>query len=201
MNKNPVKKYTLKDGSTVSIRAMTKNDSNALHEFFKHIPEEDRLFLKHDVADKKIIEEWAKSLDYNTVLPLLAFDENNRIVGDATLHMKDYGWSRHIGEIRIVVARAWRSKGVGLALSKEIFMAALEKKLSKIVAQMAADQKGALKVFEKLGFSKEAELENHIIDLKEQTHNLIIMSNDVKKAVKTMEAYETEQLSLNPAEG
>ena len=201
MNKNPVRKYTLKDGSTVSIRAMTKNDSNALHEFFKHIPEEDRLFLKHDVADKKIIEEWSKSLDYNMVLPLLAFDENNRIVGDATLHMKDYGWSRHIGEIRIVVARAWRSKGVGLALSKEIFMAAVEKKLSKIVAQMAADQKGALKVFEKLGFSKEAELENHIIDLKGQTHNLIIMSNDVKEAVKTMEAYETEQLSLNPAEG
>lgn len=201
MNKNSLKKYTLKDGSVISIRAMTKNDINALHDFFQHIPEDDRLFLKHDVADKKVIEAWAKSLDYNTVLPLLAFDKDNKIVGDATLHMKDYGWSRHIGEIRIVVARAWRSKGVGLALSKEIFMAALEKKLSKIVAQMAADQRGALKVFEKIGFSKEAELENHIIDLKGQTHNLIIMSNDVKEAVKTMEAYETEQLSLNPAEG
>ena len=201
MNKNSLKKYTLKDGSVISIRAMTKNDINALHDFFQHIPEDDRLFLKHDVADKKVIEAWAKSLDYNTVLPLLAFDKDNKIVGDATLHMKDYGWSRHIGEIRIVVARAWRSKGVGLALSKEIFMAALEKKLSKIVAQMAADQKGALKVFEKIGFSKEAELENHIIDLKGQTHNLIIMSNDVKEAVKRMEAYETEQLSLNPAEG
>lgn len=180
---------------------MTKNDINALHDFFQRIPEDDRLFLKHDVADKKVIETWAKSLDYNTVLPLLAFDKDNKIVGDATLHMKDYGWSRHIGEIRIVVARACRSKGVGLALLKEIFMAALEKKLSKIVAQMAADQKGALKVFEKIGFSKEAELENHIIDLKGQTHNLIIMSNDVKEAVKSMEAYETEQLSLNPAEG
>ncbi|MCL4467611.1 MAG: hypothetical protein M1591_01585 [Deltaproteobacteria bacterium] len=56
-------------------------------------------------------------------------------------------------------------------------------------------------MFEKIGFSKEAELENHIIDLKGQTHNLIIMSNDVKEAVKSMEAYETEQLSLNPAEG
>ena len=201
MNKNSLKKYTLKDGSVISIRAMTKNDINALHDFFQRIPEDDRLFLKHDVADKKVIEAWAKSLDYNTVLPLLAFDKDNKIVGDATLHMKDYGWSRHIGEIRIVVARAWRSKGVGLALLKEIFMAALEKKLSKIVAQMAADQKGALKVFEKIGFSKEAELENHIIDLKGQTHNLIIMSNDVKEAVKSMEAYETEQLSLNPAEG
>ncbi len=201
MNKNSLKKYTLKDGSVISIRAMTKNDISALHDFFQRIPEDDRLFLKHDVADKKVIETWAKSLDYNTVLPLLAFDKDNKIVGDATLHMKDYGWSRHIGEIRIVVARACRSKGVGLALLKEIFMAALEKKLSKIVAQMAADQKGALKVFEKIGFSKEAELENHIIDLKGQTHNLIIMSNDVKEAVKSMEAYETEQLSLNPAEG
>jgi L-amino acid N-acyltransferase YncA len=191
----------MKDGSVISIRAMTKNDINALHDFFQHITEEDRLFLKHDVADKKVIEQWVKTLDYNIVLPLLAFDKENKIVGDATLHMKDYGWSRHIGEIRLVVARAYRSKGVGLALSKEIFMAALEKKLSKVVAQMAEDQKGALKVFEKLGFTKEAELENHIMDLKGQMHNLIIMSNDVKEAVKTMEAYETEQLSLNPAEG
>ncbi len=201
MNKNSLKKYTLKDGSVISIRAMTKNDINALHDFFKHIPEEDRLFLKHDVSDKRVIEQWAKELDYNTVLPLLALDKDNKVIGDATLHIEDYGWSRHIGEIRIVVSRAYRSKGVGLALSKEIFMAALEKKLSKIVAQMAADQKGAVKVFEKLGFAKEAELENHIMDLKGQTHNLIIMSNDVKEAVKTMEAYETEHLNLNPAEG
>ncbi len=201
MNKNSVKKYTLKDGSTISIRAMTRHDVDVIYEFFQHIPEEDRLFLKHDVADKKVIAQWAKELDYNIALPLLAFDKYNKIIGDATLHMEDYGWSRHIGEIRIVVARAWRSKGVGLALLKEIFMAAVEKKLSKIVAQMAADQKGAIKVFEKLGFTKEAELKHHIIDLKGQTHSLIIMSNDVKEAVKSMEAYETEQLSLNPAEG
>ncbi|MGB9735322.1 MAG: GNAT family N-acetyltransferase [bacterium] len=201
MNKNSVKKYTLKDGSVISIRAMTKNDVNALHEFFTRIPEEDRLFLKHNVADKKVIETWAKELDYNSVLPLLAFDKDNKIIGDATLHMKDYGWSRHIGEIRIVVSRAYRNKGVGLALSREIFLAALERKLSKIVAQMAADQKGAIKVFEKLGFTKEAELKNHIMDLKGQTHNLVIMSNDVKEAVKAMEAYEAEQLNLNPAEG
>ncbi len=201
MDKNSVRKYTLKDGSTVAIRAMTRNDVNAIYEFFQHIPEEDRLFLKHDVADKKVVEEWAKSLDYNIVLPLLAFDANNKIVGDASLHMNDYGWSRHIGEIRIVVARAWRNKGIGLALSKEIFMAALERKLSKIIAQMASDQLGAFKVFEKLGFGKEAELENQIMDLKGHTHNLVIMSNDVKEAVKTMEAYEQEQLRLNPAEG
>lgn len=201
MNKNSLKKYTLKDGSVITIRAMTKNDVNALHDFFTHIPEEDRLFLKHDVSDKKIIEKWAKEIDYNAVLPLLAFDKDNKIIGDATLHMKDYGWSRHIGEIRIVVSRAYRNKGVGLVLSKEIFLAALEKKLSKIVAQMAADQKGAIKVFEKLGFTKEAELKNHIMDLKGQLHNLVIMSNDVKEALKVMESYETEQLNLNPAEG
>lgn len=201
MNKNSVRKYTLKDGSTVSIRAMTRQDVKAIHDFFMHIPEEDRLFLKHDVADKSVVEQWAKQLDYNTALPLLAFDKNNTVVGDATLHMEQYGWSRHIGEIRIVVDRAWRSKGVGLALSKEIFMAALERKLSKIVAEMAEDQQGAIKVFEKLGFTKEAELKNHILDLKGKSHNLVIMSNDVKEAVKIMEAYETEHLNLMPAEG
>ncbi len=201
MNKNSPKQYTLKDGSVITIRAMTRHDVDALHEFFKHIPEEDRLFLKHDVADRGVIEQWAKGLDYNVVLPLLAFDNNNKIIGDATIHMNDYGWSRHIGEIRLVVARAWRSRGVGYALSKEIFIEALEKNLVKIVAQMSEDQKGAIKVFEKLGFAKEAELKDHIMDLKGQTHTLVIMSNNVKEAVKTMEAYEKEYLHLTPMEG
>ena len=194
MNKNSSKKYTLKDGSETTIRAMTRNDVSALHEFFKHIPEEDRLFLKHDVVDRKVIERWAKDLDYNRVMPLLAFDGEGRIIGDATLHTKDYGWTRHIGEIRLVVGRAYRSKGVGFALSKEIFLNALERNLLKITAEMAADQMGAIKVFEKLGFTKEAELKNQILDLKGQTHNLIIMTNDVKEAVKAMERYETENL-------
>ncbi len=200
MNKNFLKKYTLKDGSIITIRPMAKNDVNALHDFFKHIPEEDRLFLKHDVADKKVIEQWAKNLDSNTVLSLLAFDGSNKIIGDATLHTKDYGWTRHIGEIRIVVARAYRSKGVGFALSKEIFIHAHERKLLKITAEMAADQLGAIKVFEKLGFVQEAELKNQIIDLKGQTHSLIIMTNDAKEALKAMEQYETEHLNVRSTE-
>ncbi len=194
MNKNPSKKYVLKDGSEITIRAMARNDGSALHEFFKHIPEEDRLFLKHDVVDKKIIEQWAKDLDYNRVLPLLAIDSGDHIIGDATLHTTDYGWSRHLGEIRLVVGRAYRGRGVGFALSKEIFINALERGLLKITAQMAADQKGAIKVFENLGFTREAVLKNQIIDLKGQTHDLIIMTNDVSEAVKAMERYEAENL-------
>ncbi len=201
MNKNSSKAYTLKDGSKITIRPMLKSDGNKLYDFFIHIPEEDREFLRHDVSDKKLIDKWCKELDYDKVLPLLALDKDDKIIGDASLHSESYGWTRHVGEIRIVVSRLYRGKGLGFALSREIFLVALEKKLSKLIAEMAAEQKGAINVFEKLGFVKEAQLKNHIINHKGFTHDLVIMTNDVKEAVKLMEQYEVEKLYLNPMEG
>ena len=44
---------------------------------------------------------------------------------------------------------------------------------------MAADQKGAIQVFEKLGFKMEALLADCVIDRNDMTHDLIIMSFDV----------------------
>jgi RimJ/RimL family protein N-acetyltransferase len=44
---------------------------------------------------------------------------------------------------------------------------------------MAASQKGAIQVFEKLGFKAEALLADCVIDRNDRTHDLIIMSYDV----------------------
>ena len=44
---------------------------------------------------------------------------------------------------------------------------------------MAAEQKGAIQVFEKLGFNAEALLADYVIDRKNRTHDLIAMSYDI----------------------
>ena len=43
-------------------------------------------------------------IDYNRVFPLVA-EVQGRIVGDVTLHVRKVGWKRHLGNVRVVVAK------------------------------------------------------------------------------------------------
>lgn len=172
------KTLKLKDGTVVQLRLMSADDLPKLLEFFRTLPEEDRLFLKDDVTSQEVIERWIRELDYDRVLPVLA-DAEGKIVGDATLHLQKYGWSRHCGEIRLVVARDFQRKGLGTILAREIFHHAVLRGLQKLQALMIESQIGALKAFRKLGFRKEATLKDHVLDLKGNRHDLVIMTNDV----------------------
>ena len=172
------KHATLRSGQTITLRPMVREDEEELHDFFRRLAPEDRLFLKDDVTDPKVIHSWAESLDYNRVIPILA-EHEERIIGDATLHRSRYGWSTHVGEIRLVTDPTFRHQRLGRILAREIFFLALVLKLDKVVAQMMEDQAGAVHVFAALGFEQEAVLKNYVRDLEGKHHNLIIMSQDV----------------------
>ncbi len=172
------KDVTLRDGTAVRLRPMEAADAPALLTFFRALPEEDRAFLKDDVTQQEIIDRWVRELDYERVLPMLAFD-GKRVVGDATLHRQRQGWSRHVGEIRCVVARKFRKKGLGTTLIGELYRNAVGMGLDRIVAQMMESQTGAIAAFEKLGFQREAVLKGHVRDIHGKKHSLVVMSNDI----------------------
>ncbi|MBM3333497.1 GNAT family N-acetyltransferase [Candidatus Sumerlaeota bacterium] len=172
------KHATLRNGQTVTLRLMAREDEEKLLEFFRRLPPEDRLFLKDDVTDQKVVHSWAENLDYKRVIPVLALCED-RIIGDATLHRNRHGWSTHVGEIRLVTDPDYRRQRLGRLLAREIFFLALVLKLEKVVAQMMEDQPGAVRVFNAMGFEQEATLKNHVKDLEGKLHNLLIMSQDV----------------------
>jgi len=167
-----------KDGTKVTLRPMVKEDVQKLLAFFRKLPEEDRLFLKEDVTDEKVIQRWADELDYEKVFPVLA-EVGAEIVADATLHTLERGWSRHIGEVRCVVAKEYQRKGLGTILIREMFHRALQKGLHKLQASMPDKQVGAMKAFQTIGFKKEAVLKEHAVDIKGNKHDLVIMTNRV----------------------
>jgi RimJ/RimL family protein N-acetyltransferase len=45
---------------------------------------------------------------------------------------------------------------------------------------MTADQKGAIAIFERLGFQPEALLQDFVIDRSGRTHDRVVMSHDVE---------------------
>jgi len=172
------KTATVRNGTVIALRPMVREDEAKLLDFFRRLPPEDRLFLKDDVTDPKVIHTWAENLDYHRVIPILA-EHEGRIVGDATLHRARYGWSTHVGEIRLVTDPEFRRQRLGRILAREIFFLALVLKLNKVVAEMMEDQQGAVRVFTAMGFEQEAVLKNHVRDLEGKYHNLVIMSQDV----------------------
>ena len=191
------KQIILRDRSAVTLRPMVREDKEGLLTFFRRLPPEDRQFLKDDVTRAEIIETWARDLNYDRVLPILAEFEG-RIVGDATLHRQAYGWMRHVGEIRLVTDPFLRRRGLATAMAREIFYLALQAGLDKMVAEMVADQVAAIKVFGKLGFQQEARLANQVMDLHGRKHDLVIMTTDIPALMQKMQ--ETFLRAAGPVE-
>ena len=167
--------YLTTDGAQMTIRPMVPEDQDALLDFFRRIPPSDRFYLKEDVTDPAIIARWAQTLDYSRVLPLLAFLDGT-IVGDGTLHHRRAGARQHIGEVRIVVAPAYRNRGVGRGLLHKLIDIAGDKGLKKLMFEVVTDtEQAARHTAQVLGFVPVAVLPAQVRDVCGAAHDLLIM--------------------------
>lgn len=172
------RRLTLRRRRAVHLRPMDAQDADALHMFFTRIPDEDLLFLRRDVTDRAVIESWALDISRDKTYTLLA-ERAGHVVGEAGIHRSRVPWSAHVGEIRVVVDTEHRQLGLGSARVQTIFLEALARGIEKIIAEMTPDQKGAINVFQKLGFRVEGLLRDHVRDHRGRKHDLIVMAHDV----------------------
>ncbi len=168
------KRTTLRDGTELTLRPLRKEDQQALHEYFLRMPPEDRMGLKDDVTDPKVIEHWIYDLDYDVVLPVLALDDA-RIVANATLHFNQIGWTKHQGEIRITSDPDYRQKGLAARLIQELIEIAAYFGLEQLTAEIAPTSVEARTIFRKLGFNEIASLQGFVKDFEENQADLTIM--------------------------
>ncbi len=166
------------DGEQYTIRLMTKDDREAMLEFARALPEDDLLFLAIDITKEEAVDDWIRRLNTGNLRTILV-ENNGKLVGHGSLLKEEQVWTRHLGGMILLLAPEVRGKGLGHILAGELFSYAEELKLLKVMARMAAGQKGAIQVFEKLGFKMEALLADCVIDRNDRTHDLIMMSYDV----------------------
>jgi len=168
----------LPDGGQVEIRLMARADRDAVLAFARNLPEEDLLFLRVDLTEPAVIDEWVKNLESGDSVSLVAYDENG-VVGYATVHRNRARWTRRVGEIRVNVSPAYRARGLGRRLTAQIFDLARSLGLKKLMANMTTDQPGAQAAFRRLGFVPEALLAEHVEDRDGVFRDLVIMSYDI----------------------
>ena len=159
--KNHREIVTLKDGTYVSLRPMTAEDYDRLVEVYSAISKEELRYFRHDVQNLAIIREWCEHVDYNKIIPLLAFAKEH-VIGSASLHFYD-GPKRHLAEVRIFLAKEYRKRGLGTKMLRALIELARRQGVHALIAEVIADMTKVVKAFEQVGFVSRCVLEDHFM--------------------------------------
>ena len=176
----------MKDGLEVTIRRLTANDIDRLMEFYGSLPEEDRKYLKFDVTDRKVVAKRLRRVENGDDIRVAAI-HGGVIVASGALELSGEAWSKHQGEIRVIIARPFQRRGLGTIMIRELYFIAVQNQLTTVVARMMRPQAGALKIFRRLGFREDSLLPDFVKDIGGDSQDLIVMSCEVKDLWKELD--------------
>ena len=157
---------------TIDISRFSADDVDDVWAFFQRVPEGDRTFVKEPVTELGTVRAW---VDEARALRSVA-----RLDGDVVGYVAVFpgvGWSRHVGELRLVVDPAVRRTGIGQRLARHALRVAVEASLTKVVVEVVAVQESTIALFTRLGFRAEALLEDQVQDPAGNYSDLIVLAN------------------------
>ena len=164
---------TLRDGQSVELRLMGDADRDAVLAFARDLPDDDLLFLQTNITDPAVVDAWLDDIRKGTTTTILAFN-NGVVIGDGSVHHHRAQWTRHIGEIRLLIGAGGRGQGLGRILADEIYALANILGLRMLTAQMTFDQQAAISIFRRLGFQREAVLTDYVMDAEGNARDLLV---------------------------
>ena len=154
------------------------NVDQALLNFTQSLPAGDLVFLRMDITQPDVVREWVENILRGRTITVLA-EENGTVVGYGNLHLSGLQWTRHIGEIRVLVGAKYRGLGLGECLVNVLAQIARGRGLSRVVAHIGSNQPRVRAMFERLGFHAEALLTDWLEDRNHEKHDLVIMSQEL----------------------
>jgi L-amino acid N-acyltransferase YncA len=110
-------------------------------------------------------------------------------VADGAIEVAGHTWKKHMGELRLIVAKPYQRKGLGMLMARELFSIAASEKLEEIVVKMMRPQVAARGIFRKLGFHEEIMLPEYVKDLSGRRQDLIVMRCDLEAIWRDLENY------------
>ena len=175
------KEARLKDRAKILLRPMVAEDQGALYEFFQAVSKEDARLLRDDVQSTLLIEKWAKNLDYDRTLPILAIKEG-KIIADATINRRRSGWKWHLGTVRVFVHKDYRNVGLGHLMIEELADMAYKLGIEKLLAEIPDISTSAINAFTRAGFYRAAVIPNMAKDRDNMPMDVVVMMKDIKPA-------------------
>ncbi|KMY68356.1 hypothetical protein AAU61_01290 [Desulfocarbo indianensis] len=167
----------LKNGEEVWLRLLDPvEDEQRIFEFYEQLSEDDRWYLWHDVSDEKVIRECILNCDHRLVLPVVALNEKEDIVGKGTIYRHFPGARGHITRVRVVVAPPYRNQRLGTYLLMDLIQLSVNLGLKMIVAEfIKGAEDSAIRAARKLDFFEQAAIPDYAKDRRGNNYDLAIM--------------------------
>lgn len=166
---------TLLDDTLIVMRPMTPEDEKAVLAFFQALPDSERYFMKVDPSSAAVVHRWARELDYNRALPLLALVDGD-VVADATLVRSRSAARRHVGELRVQVHPDYRGLGLGTVMMHQLMTLANEIGLEVLTFEAVVGREDeAIRSAQWLGFAQMACLHGGAKDAEGHRYDVVVM--------------------------
>src|SRR5215207_1510154 len=153
-------------------RRIRTEDRAALQAFADRIPPGDRSSFDRVLLHQVAVAGWTMAVPARRSVAVDGAD----IVGLATV-VPGAGWTSPVGELRTIVQPDRRGEGIGQALVRIGIDLARELQLEKITVEVMASNKGAIAMFEAVGFRTEARLGGQVRDGDQRLQDLLILSS------------------------
>jgi ribosomal protein S18 acetylase RimI-like enzyme len=157
---------------SVEFRAVTAAHAAAVREFVAGIGATDLTVLDDQLLDPERLAAWVADPHAAGLLALTG----GRVSALGSVR-PGTGWSGHVAGLRLVVAVADRGRGVGARLCDRLIRLAAERGVTKVVVEVMAANTGVLGWFERLGFTPEATLRDHVRDGRGHHHDLVVLAH------------------------
>lgn len=172
---------TLGDGTRVLLRLLDRGDRDRLQAMFDVVSDDDLQFMRDNVRDSLVIQQWVDGMDYGQVVPLVAV-VNDEIVGDATLHLGK-GPQRHTAEVRIFLSKPYRQRGLGVIMLTALIDIAKKLNLHLLTAEVIADRTPVIRAFRGLGFQLQTTLPDYFLMPDGETLDVALLILPLVKTV------------------
>jgi L-amino acid N-acyltransferase YncA len=158
------KVVNLADGRPVVQRLVNPLDEEALSQLLKEVPAGELRFLKAEIPEPRLVQDWLDRLNYRRVLPLAAVDLGTHQMVGLALLVRGRQAPTTVGEIEISVSAPCQNQGLGSLFLEEIIALAAQEGLHWLKAEVAAEQRQAIQAFLARGFDLTAVLEHYFRD-------------------------------------
>ena len=93
------------DGVRLTFRLMEPSDRDAILAFARALPNDDLIFLRSDITESPAVDAWMNYIKTGRTISVVA-EAGGKIAGYASIHLNDALWTRHVGELRVLVGRS-----------------------------------------------------------------------------------------------
>ena len=165
-----VSPWTMKDGGQVTIRPIRPEDEPQMVRFHETLSERSvylRYFHLMNLEQRTTHERLTRIcfIDYDREMALVAVKRNPE-TGDAEILgvgrlMKIHGTQE--AEIAVLISDHWHGRGLGRELLSRLLTVAADDKLKYVVADILPDNRGVMRILDKLGFALKHSLDDDVV--------------------------------------